>query len=45
VRVNLSHLLTAVFKLSNEGKMEFFYEENEKSLNTVCKRSAKYVEG
>jgi hypothetical protein len=42
--VRLSRLFTAVFKLSNEGKMALFYEEDGQSLYCLRKRSAKYVE-
>jgi hypothetical protein len=47
VRVNLgvrlSRLFTALFKLSNDGKMELFYKEDKQYLFPVCKRLAKYV--
>jgi hypothetical protein len=45
VNLGLSRLLTAVFKLSNEAKMELFYKENEKSLYPVGKRSGQILGG
>jgi hypothetical protein len=45
VNLGLPRLLTAVFKLSNEAKMELFYKENEKSLYPVGKRSGQLLGG
>jgi hypothetical protein len=45
VNLGLSRLLTAVFKLSNEAKMELFYKENEKSLYPAGKRPGQILGG